>query len=173
MSPEQAELSGLDVDTRCDIYALGVLLYELLTSKMPFDAQRLVAAGLDEIRRIIREEDPPRPSTRISTLDAAEQTIVAKRRHVEPPKLLGLVRGDLDWIVMKCLEKDRTRRYETANGLAMDLQRHLNDEPVVARPPGSFYRFQKLVRRNKLAVAATAAVAVSLIAGLGLFAWAA
>src|ERR1035441_7041480 len=166
MSPEQAELSGLDVDTRCDIYALGVLLYELLTSKMPFDAQRLVAAGLDEIRRIIREEDPPRPSNRLSTLVAAEQTIVAKRRRVEPPKLLGLIRGDLDWIVMKCLEKDRTRRYETANGLAMDLQRHLHDEPVVARPPGAGYRFRKMARRHKLAFAAATAVALAL--GLGI-----
>src|ERR1019366_720122 len=166
MSPEQAELSGLDVDTRCDIYALGVLLYELLTSKMPFDAQRLVAAGLNEIRRIIREEDPPRPSTRISTLTAAEQTTVAKRRHVEPPKLIHLVRGDLDWIVMKCLEKDRTRRYETANGLAMDLQRHLHDEPVVARPPGAGYRFRKMARRHKLAFAAVTAVALAL--GLGI-----
>src|ERR1035437_8652218 len=110
MSPEQAEFSGLDID------ALGVLLYELLTGKTPFDAQRLVAAGLDEIRRIIREEDPPRPSTRISTLNVTEPTAIAARRHAEPPKLLGLIRGDLDWIVMKTLEKDRTRRYETANG---------------------------------------------------------
>src|ERR1017187_771066 len=167
MSPEQAEMSGLDVDTRSDIYALGVLLYELLTGKTPFDAQRLVAAGLDEIRRIIREEDPPRPSNRLSTLVAAEQTIVAKRRHVEPPKLLGLIRGDLDWIVMKCLEKDRTRRYETANGLAMDIQRHLNCQPVVARPPSRLYRFQKMARRHKLVFAAVGAVIAALLAGLG------
>jgi eukaryotic-like serine/threonine-protein kinase len=163
MSPEQAELSGLDIDTRSDIYALGALLYELLTGKTPFDVQRLVAAGLDEIRRIIREEDPPRPSTRISTLDAAEQTAIAKRRHSELPKLLGLIRGDLDWIVMRTLEKDRTRRYETANGLADDVLRHVNNEPVVARPPGKLYRFQKLVKRNKLAFAAGATVLAVLV----------
>jgi len=171
MSPEQAELSGLDIDTRSDVYALGVLLYELLTGKTPFDAKRLIEAGLDEIRRIIREEEPLRPSTRLGTLTAEEQTTTAKRRRSEPPKLIHIVRGDLDWIVMKTLEKDRTRRYETANGLAMDIQRHLNNEPVVARPPSQFYRFQKLVRRNKLAVAAAVMVALSLIAGLGLFAW--
>jgi serine/threonine protein kinase len=154
MSPEQAEMSGLDIDTRSDIYSLGVLLYELLTSQTPFEAKELVAAGLDEMRRIIREKDPPRPSTRLSTLAAAEQTTIARCRRSEPPKLIHLVRGDLDWIVMKCLEKDRTRRYETANGLALDLQRHLANEPVVARPPSNLYRFQKLVRRNKLAFAA-------------------
>ena len=166
MSPEQAELSGLDIDTRSDIYALGVLLYELLTGKTPFDAQRLVAAGLDEIRRIIREEDPPRPSTRISTLGAAEQTAIAKSRHAEPPKLLGLIRDDLDWIVMKSLEKDRTRRYETANGLATDIERHLNNDPVIARPQSQLYRFQKWVKRNKLAFAAATVVALAL--GLGI-----
>ena len=168
MSPEQAKLSGLDIDTRSDIYSLGVLLYELLTGKTPFDAKRLIQGGLDEIRRIIQEEDPPRPSTRLSTLDAAEQTTVARQRQSEPPKLAGLVRGDLDWIVMKALEKDRTRRYETANGVAMDLKRFLDNEPVLARPPSNLYRFQKLVRRNKLAVLATSAVALALLLGLGL-----
>jgi serine/threonine protein kinase/tetratricopeptide (TPR) repeat protein len=171
MSPEQAEMSGLDIDTRSDIYALGVLLYELLTGKTPFDAKRLVSAALDELRRIIREEDPPRPSTRISTLDAAERTTVAKRRQADAPKLVHLVRGDLDWIVMRCLEKDRSRRYETANGLAQDVQRFLDDEPVVARPPSHLYRFQKLVRRNKFAFGAAALVILSLLFGLGLSTW--
>jgi len=171
MSPEQAELSGLDVDTRSDVYSLGVLLYELLTGKTPFDAKRFVEAGLDEIRRIIREEDPPRPSTRISTLDAGEQTAIAKRCHAELPKLLGLVHGDLDWIVMKTLEKDRTRRYETANGLASDIERHLNNEPVVARPPSNLYRLQKMARRNKLAFAAAGAVTAALVIGLGVSTW--
>jgi serine/threonine protein kinase/WD40 repeat protein len=166
MSPEQAKLSGLDIDTRSDIYSLGVLVYELLTGRTPFDSTRLVEAGLDEIRRIIREEDPPRPSTRLSTLDAAEQTAVATRRHSEPPKLLGLIRGDLDWIVMKTLEKDRNRRYETANGLATDVQRFLRYEPIVARPPSKLYRLRKLVRRNKVvfAVATVATVALAVAA---------
>jgi hypothetical protein len=167
MSPEQAKMNSLDIDTRSDIYSLGVLLYELLTGGTPFDAKELIRAGLEGMRRIIREEEPPRPSTRLSTLDAAEQTTVAKRRGVEPPRLVNLVRGDLDWIVMKCLEKDRTRRYETANALADDLERHLGNEPVVACPPSHLYRFQKLVRRNRLAFAAAAAVAASLLLGLG------
>ncbi len=168
MSPEQAELSGLDIDTRSDIYALGVLLYELLTGKTPFDAKELLQAGLDEMRRRIREEEPMRPSTRLSTMADADLTEVAQQRQSEPAKLTRFIRGDLDWIVMKCLEKDRTRRYETANGLAMDLRRHLNNEPVVACPPSAAYRFQKMVRRNKVVVAAITAVTAALIFGLGL-----
>ncbi|HXP63652.1 MAG TPA: serine/threonine-protein kinase [Dongiaceae bacterium] len=166
MSPEQAKLSGLDIDTRSDIYSLGVLLYELLTGKTPFEAKRLLEAGLDEIRRIIREEEPPRPSAKLSTLAAAEQTTTAKRRQTDPPRLMHMVRGDLDWIVMKCLEKDRTHRYETANGLAADLQRHLNNEPVLARPPSNIYRLRKLVRRHKMAFATASAVAASLLIAL-------
>ncbi len=171
MSPEQAEISGTDIDTRSDIYSLGVLLYELLTGKTPFDSKELVEAGLDQMRRMIREKEPARPSTRLSTMLAADLTAIAQRRQTEPPKLLSVVRGDLDWIVMKCLEKDRTRRYETANGLAMDLQRHLNNEPVVACPPSKLYRFKKSVNRNKLAYTAAAAVMVTLMTGLGLATW--
>ncbi len=171
MSPEQAELSGLDIDTRSDIYALGVLLYELLTGRTPFDAKELWQAGLDEMRRRIREEEPVRPSTRLSTMTDADLTQVAQHRQSEPAKLTRFLRGDLDWIVMKCLEKDRTRRYETANGLATDLRRHLDNEPVLACPPSATYRFQKLVRRNKLGFAAVSAVAAALVIGLGIAAW--
>ena len=148
-----------------------MLLYELLTGKTPFDPKRLVEAGLDEIRRIIREEEPPRPSTRLSTLAAQEQTTTAKRRHTEAAQLIHLVRGDLDWIVMKALEKDRTRRYETANGLASDIERHLNDEPVVAHAPSRLYRLRKLVRRHKLAFAAAGVMFAALAIGLGVSLW--
>jgi len=172
MSPEQAELSGLDIDTRSDIYALGVLLYELLTGRTPFDAPALLAAGLDQMRRIIREQEPVRPSTRLSTMIQGELTATAKHRHAEGPKLIHLLRGDLDWIVMKALEKDRTRRYETANGLALDIERHLKQEPVDARPPSSAYRLQKFVRRNKLMVTAAAAVAATLVLGVVVSTWA-
>ncbi|HSU56828.1 MAG TPA: serine/threonine-protein kinase [Candidatus Dormibacteraeota bacterium] len=171
MSPEQAQMSGLDVDTRADIYSLGVLLYELLTGNTPFDAKELLAAGMDEMRRKIREDEPAKPSTSLSTMQAMDLTMVAKRRHVEPPKLIHLIRGDLDWLVMKCLEKDRTRRYETANGLGLDIQRHLRNEPVVARPPSNLYRFQKLVRRNKLAFAAVSAVLLVLLIGIAASTW--
>jgi eukaryotic-like serine/threonine-protein kinase len=166
MSPEQANLSGLDIDTRSDIYSLGVLLYELLTGLTPFDAQDLIKSGLDAIRRTIREVEPPRPSTRLSTLQAETLTTTAKQHGTESIHLVKLVRGDLDWIVMKCLEKDRARRYETANGLSADLKRHLNNEPVVARPPSASYRFQKAVRRNKLVFSAAAAVGLALVVGL-------
>lgn len=170
MSPEQAELSGLDIDTRADIYSLGVLLYELLTGVTPFDKESLAKAALDEVRRMIRETEPPKPSTRLRSL-GDKLTEVANHRHIEPPKLVHVVRGDLDWIVMKCLEKDRKRRYETANGLAMDVQRHLKDEPVVACPPSNFYRFSKLARRNKLAFASVSAVATAVLIGAGVSSW--
>src|SRR5215468_144773 len=171
MSPEQAEMSGLDVDTRSDIYSLGVLLYELLTGTTPFDPKELVAAGFDEMRRTIREKEPVRPSTKLGTLLAAELTTTAKRRRLDAPKLVRLISGDLDWIVMKCLEKDRTRRYETALSFAADLERFLKDEPVSARPPSAAYRLQKTVRRYKGAVAAATAVTLALILGLVASTW--
>jgi WD40 repeat protein len=170
-SPEQAEMSGLDIDTRSDIYALGVLLYELLTGKTPFDGKELLASGLEAMRRTIREKEPMRPSTRLRTMLNGERSTTAERRRTEAPRLIHLLRGDLDWIVMKCLEKDRTRRYDTANGLAMDIERHLNSEPVVARPPSTAYRVQKFVRRNKVMVAAGTAVAVALVLGIAGSTW--
>jgi WD40 repeat protein/serine/threonine protein kinase len=173
MSPEQAGQSGLDIDTRTDIYALGVLLYELLTGTTPFDEARLRSAGYDEIRRIIREEEPARPSTRISTLGQAAATVSANRGS-DPKGLRRLVRGELDWIVLKALEKDRNRRYETASAFAADVQRYLGDEPVEACPPSAWYRFRKFAQRHKrwLITASLMAAAVILTAaGSGALIW--
>jgi tetratricopeptide (TPR) repeat protein len=164
MSPEQAGMSDLDIDTRSDIYSLGVLLYELLTGSTPFTKERFKQAAYEEIRRIIREEEPPRPSTRMSTLDQAATTASEQRRS-DPRKLSRLFRGELDWIVMKALEKDRNRRYETANGLARDIERYLHDEPVLACPPSTGYRLRKFARKYKKGLATVAAFLALLVAG--------
>jgi tetratricopeptide (TPR) repeat protein len=168
MSPEQAEMSALGVDTRSDIYSLGVLLYELLTGSTPLTHKRIKEAAYGEILRLIKEEEPPRPSTRLSDSGEALASISAQR-HMEPAKLTKLVRGELDWIVMKCLEKDRNRRYETAKDFATDVQRYLNDEPVLACPPSAWYRFRKFARRNRISfVFGALGAAVVVLATLGL-----
>ena len=165
MSPEQAEMSGLDIDTRSDVYALGVLLYELLTGRTPFDANELMSQGIDAMRRTIREQEPARPSTRLSTMVEGDLTTTAKHRHAEPPELIHQLRGDVDWIVMKCLEKDRTRRYETAHALAEDIERHLRHEPILARSPNVVYLLQKFARRHGARLGVGTAVGI-LVVGL-------
>ena len=174
MSPEQAERNQLDVDTRSDIYSLGVVLYELLTGETPFDPQRLRSVAFEELLRIIREDEPSRPSMKVSTSPSLPS--IAAKRRMEPARLGRLIHGELDWIVMRCLEKDRSRRYETADGLAADLERHLADEPVTASPPSAMYRCQKFVRRNRVPVIGAAVVTSLLVVGLVsmslLFRWA-
>ena len=169
MSPEQAELNQLDIDTRSDIYSLGVLLYELLTGNTPFDGKRLRSAAFEEMMRIIREEEPPKPSTRLSSIDTLPT--VAANRQTEPKRLNALIRGELDWIVMKALEKDRTRRYETANGLARDIERYLDDEPIEAGPPSATYKLRRLVRKHRVVLTTAAAFAVLLVAGVVVSTW--
>src|SRR6058998_3519608 len=163
MSPEEAELNQLDIDTRSDIYSLGVLLYELLTGTTPLERKRFQKVAFLEVLRLIREEESPRPSTRLSTTDGLPS--IAANRGLEPKKLSGLMRGELDWIVMKTLEKDRNRRYETANGFAADVSRYLADEPVLACPPSAWYRFRKFTRRNKGPVLAACLVILALTGG--------
>ncbi len=165
MSPEQAEMTGLDIDTRTDVYSLGIVLYELLVGAQPFDGSTLRDAGFDEMRRRIREDEPPRPSTRVSSLGVGSD-VAAKRRRPDMASLAKELKGDLDWIVMKAIDKDRTRRYPTPMDLADDVNRHLQNEPVEASPPSAAYRFRKFVRRNRLAVAAAAAVFLVLLAGI-------
>jgi serine/threonine protein kinase len=166
MSPEQAEMTGIDVDTRSDVYSLGVLLYELLTGTTPVDKDRLKQAAFDEVRRIIREEEPPRPSTRFNTMGEPARRSISAHRGIEPGQFNRLVRGELDWIVMKALEKERDRRYETASGLAADVKRYLDDEPVQACPASAAYRVRKLVRRNKGPVLAASLILLALVAGV-------
>ena len=171
MSPEQAGQSSIDIDTRSDVYSLGVLLYELLTGSTPFESDTLRKAGPDEMRRIIREVDPPRPSARISTLVAEALSTISDRRQVDPRKLSQQLQGELDWIVMKALEKDRNRRYESASAFAADVERFLNDEPVKACPPSTAYRLRKFVRKNRVIFAATVAVAAALLIGTSVSTW--
>jgi tRNA A-37 threonylcarbamoyl transferase component Bud32 len=169
MSPEQADLKNQDIDTRSDVYSLGVLLYELLTGTTPFSCKEMEKGGLLEMLRVIREQEPSKPSTKLSTAEGLPA--LAANRGTEPAKLTRLVRGELDWIVMKALEKDRARRYETANGLAMDVRRYLADEPVAAGPPSAMYRLRKFARRNRAALTTAAAIGLLLVAGITISTW--
>ncbi|MDB5338550.1 MAG: pknB 32 [Planctomycetaceae bacterium] len=170
MSPEQAEMNSLDVDTRSDVYSLGMVLYELLTGTSPYDKKRLRTANYDELRRIIREEELPSPSSRLSTLAASLSTVSANRR-VTSPQLTALIRGDLDWIVMKAVEKARARRYESASALATDIRRHLDNQPIEARPPSRWYRFTKFALRHKVTITAASLVSLAMIIGTGFSLW--
>jgi len=169
MSPEQAEMTSVDVDTRSDVYSLGVLLYELLTGTTPLDKERLKRAAFDEVRRIIREDEPPRPSTRLSSMGEQARSISAQRKS-DPKRLGQIVRGELDWIVMKALEKERARRYETPNALARDVERYLRDEAVEACPPSVLYRFRKFARRRKALLGALSGIGLLLVAAAGILA---
>jgi len=172
MSPEQAGLSDQYVDTRSDVYALGVLLSELLTGTTPFDSETLKKAGYDEMRRMIREDEPPRPSARLSTMEQARLSTIAQQRGLEPHHLTGHLRGELDWIVMKALEKDRNRRYESASAFAADVQRYLDDEPVLACPPSAGYRLRKFARRNRSRLVAAGVFGLALLVAVAGIGWA-
>ena len=166
MSPEQTGLGVLDIDTRSDVYSLGVLLYKLLTGSTPFDSKALKQAGFDEMRRIIREDDPPKPSTMVSTLNAESLSTVSHQRGIEPRKLCDSLQGELDWLVMKSLEKDRNRRYESASAFATDVERYLDGDTVEACPPTIAYRLSKWFRRNRAAISTAGATILALILGL-------